>query len=701
MEKGRVVGAVEGTQEHDEEPWWANPDRQARVLQDNRRIRDNDIKPLLALRSMLVGPHFGGGLEDTSKEKPTNTVYGFYSRVMSQVMGGELTCMIDADVGSPEEPIALAYERGINKTFEQAHGTEIAEMVLADMVCGYGALLVTPPEESSLTLRDAEREGLNNPLGAKRWDDHEIEPRLEQNEAGELVTVSTPMQDASPRMPGLMYLGPKYWSYDRRAYTFAEAEFFEYQTSHDLNELIEKAKGEEDGWDLEMLRHARTEMDSEANRTGGKVNHQGTFETDRERDRIMLTSLMVMHAKIEDVDPPENHNAVMYTLWSATGEVESSHWVREPYYVFVPPWGPFVHFYQHMIGEDSLAFSVLTANKTKVESADDIHAVAFKRIREYKSNPVFDVRDAADIEALESAPDGKPVAITGENGLKYENVIRGGLDPVIVNAIQYFDARLAEDLGFSSAERGAAIGGNITATETGVAANQANMRVLQFQRAFNRAMAGVYRAIGWYIGHDSRFVVRADFSARAAFHEQEARPLVGNMDAAEIGRRAAGDQESQGLIQGGDFSETEDFDFNELRFDVNAQLQQAIMPEQRRMESAQLRMEIVQLMQAAVQLPVYDWVSELRRLEIDYGRRGLVDKFRSEIAMLIAGVNVEGGQTEARMSSDMTGNQSGPTMARQNTQPMAQSEAMSRGASRGQAATQQAPTQGTQMPNAM
>ena len=77
----------------DKAPWWSSPSSQARVLADSEDIRNEDIKPLLQLRGMLVGPHFGGGGGDELHQKPTNNMYAVYAKMKALCLGGNVQCV--------------------------------------------------------------------------------------------------------------------------------------------------------------------------------------------------------------------------------------------------------------------------------------------------------------------------------------------------------------------------------------------------------------------------------------------------------------------------------------------------------------------------------------------------------------------------------------------------------------------------------
>ncbi|NOY26502.1 MAG: hypothetical protein GXP62_11570, partial [Oligoflexia bacterium] len=176
-----------------------------------------------------------------------------------------------------------------------------------------------------------------------------------------------------------------------------------------------------------------------------------------------------------------------------------------------------------------------------------------------------------------------------------------------------------------------------------------------FQRAFNRGVSGVHRAVGWFVAHSASFILRADFASRAAFHEQAASEFLDADDAALAGRRAA--PQSQAIIQGGDFAHDEQLDFQSLRFDVNAYLQRFRSQEEKRVESAQFRADLAQILDLVRVQPYFPWVDEIRQLEEDYGRRGVAAKMDAKMAGLFAQAAVESASPEAGMDLGVPSNE--------------------------------------------
>ena len=641
-------------EQYNEDAWWADQNSMARVLSDSVRLRDQDIKPFLDLREMLVGPHFGGGIGDKTAEKPNNAVYAFYAHHHHVCLGGDLQCITSADQGSPEEPLALAYERAINETFRRGGGESIAEKVYGDMVCGYGAMLVTPSPAETVRLSHEERQHLHSPLGSLPWSkggglDVPVEP-------------NKPAVDEDPMQPRVHYIDPAFLVWDRRAPTLEQAEFVGYMTTHDVLDLIEQAELEEEmhgetGWDLDQLRTVAEQVtDTKAANLGGRSD-RSRAHVDPERRRISLWTILCKTAVLEGVERPEGHNEVAYVMWMPHNDSASGIWLKEPAYHFAPPWGSISLFYQHQSGEDSTPFSALTANKTKVVANDQIHAVAYRRIRRMKTNPVVVARNKAAIDRMEDKEDLGWVVVPDE-GAKVDVITVGGLDAPTFAAVEYLDRQFARDLGLDPAGRGAAEGGGRTATESSLSASERGAKGAQFQRAFNRGVANVYRTIGWYIGHSAHFVVRADFGARAAFHEQQAQMLgMSEDESREIGRQAA--PQSVALIQGGDFLMNPHLDFTSLRFDVNAYLQRFRSMEEKRMESAQFRADLAQILDLARMQPFFPWVDEIRQLEEDYGRRGVAVKVDASTLSLFAQAAIEGAQPEAAMSPAKPANEAG------------------------------------------
>ncbi|MEM6675600.1 MAG: hypothetical protein AAF726_22305 [Planctomycetota bacterium] len=648
------------------------------MLAHSERVRDKDIKPLQDLRERLVGPHFGGGAPDTTVERPTNTAYGFMARYHAEVLGGDLRCIVQADPGSPEEPLALEYEDAVNECYERNNGPRLIELAFTDMCCGYGALIVHPPEASTVKLSDADREKLRLPLGVQKWreNDEREQPAIED----------VPATDVDPTMPQIRYLEPGSWFWDRSAYTLDQAEFIAYDTTHDIRELIAEAKEGTNGWRVEELENLQGDLEAarQSRAKGAKRK-----DMDSERDRVTLRTLICWTAEIEGEERPDHHNAVAYVMWSPTGSPESAIWVKDPAWHFSPPFPQVALFYQHMAGEDSTPFSTLTANKTKIEAADGIHAVAYRKIRDYKRGYAMDARQRGTAEDIEGMTDDQILLVPNmaETG-GIEEIVKGGLEAPIVAAIQYLDGLLAEDLGLDSAARGAAQGGGTTATETAIANSQSSTLVRQFAQAFNRGAADLFRIIAWYAGHDSRFVVRVGVQARAADAARKARELFPNdipeNDAPRVGRAIA--EQAGGFSQGGDFRELDGLDFNALRFSINAQLQRSLTMEERRILGAQFRADLAQVLQMAAQMPFYDWKDEVRALEEDYGKRGLVANIDFEMLSQFAGTLIEQGSAQADMqfgspSSETGGGQSGPRMTVMNGPVMGRQESMRRAAS--------------------
>lgn len=629
-----------------EGPWWSSSDKQARVLADAIKIRDQDIRALKKLREMLVGPDFAGGLEDDDVKQPTNSTYGFYARMLPTCLGGQIVFQADTDYGAPEERMQLECEDAINEIFKRAGGREALELVFGDMICGYGGLFVKQGTKKAMRLKDSEREDLRYPVGRKSW---------ASGAFTDAASHAKPWMDAPATMPEIHYLPPDSWGWDRRAFTFEQAEFYWYDTIHDINELIETARSyPEEGWNLKRLMGAKDKlMTEDLSLIGGKKSQQ-IAESERDREKIRVRTLMVKNATIDGQERPESHHAVRYTLWAPYSTPTAAEWIREPAYEFSPPFGQFILFRQHMIGEDSTPLNVLQANLTKLVATDKMHGVAYKKIRNQRRTYAIDASFSSQMQELEAAEDGDIVPVQGleQAGGALQEIQRGGLDAPTVAAIQYLDAQLAKDLGLDDAARGATdASGDSTATEAALANAQSNARAAQFRRAFNEGVAQLGRTLAWFKLHDRRLVTGMGYEARAKEHQMMLLEQGASPEEARAGglRAAAQPDAPRMLSQGGDFAERADLDFEALRFSIKPHLQAFMSPQMRRMESAQLRQELMNLLSVIPQMPFFDWIAELRQLEEDYGRRGLVDRLSPQFASLMAQARLEAGQTQTQV----------------------------------------------------
>lgn len=627
-----------------EGPWWSSAVSQGGVLADAIRIRDRDIIPLNRLRDMLVGPDFAGSapLSSDADRKPTNSTYGFFSRVYPACLGGDIRFSVDTDYGSPEEQLKLEYEGAVNEVFRRAGGREAIELVFADMICGYGGLYVKQGNHNALPITDADRADLRYPLGRKPW---------KEGAGTNAAAHEKPWMDAPPSMPEIHYLPPDSWGWDRRAFTFEQSEFFYYDTLQDYDELLSEAiNNPDEGWDVAALRRAKDKLDQEdMTLLGGRKTERA--EAERTRNRIRIRTLIVRNATIPGEDRPKHHNAVRYTLWSPYSSPSAAMWIRKPAYEFCPPWGPFILFRQHMVGVDSTPLNVLQANLTKLVATDEMHGVAFRRITEQRTVYGVDAAFSSQMQELEDANDGDLVPMRGlAEGNAVQAFMRGGLDAPTVAALQYMDAQLAKDLGLDDAARGATDGGDTTATESALANAQSNARTAQFREAFNRALAQAGRTIGWFCMYDPRLVVPLSFEARVGHQKRLLLQQGATEEEANAGAlRAASTLPPNGrrlASQGGDFLHDEGLDPSAMRFSVRAQQQAFMSPQMRRMESAQLRQELQAILTLIPQMPYFDWIGELRQLEEDYGRRGLVERLSPSMASLMAQARLEQGQTE-------------------------------------------------------
>jgi hypothetical protein len=622
--------------------WYDEPEPRLRVVRDSIEIRDRDVRSLTELRNMLVGPEYTGDVGDRTSS-PTNSTYGYFQRIATECIGGQLKATVNTDHGAPEEPFGLRLEHMVNEAFRRGNGHDVLEMVMPDMACGYGGVLVRPSAASAYQLTEEARQKLQQPLGVLPRES--AKARKKREDRGTIPIEPTPIVDADPRLPGVVYLDPETWGWDRRAYTIDNAEFAWYETVHDVEDLLEEADKDGSTWDKQALEDCRARLTAAAEEASRKIGggERTKYTIQADRGKVILLNIWVRNAKL-DSKRPDGHHGVWYTMWAAEDERGAID-VREPEWAFGPAWGPFVLFKQHLIGLDSKPFAALTANAEKLRAADAVHATAYKKLKEHRIVYVGDARVKRHVDEIEQAADGSIILVPGlEEFGGLTPVQRGGLDQHTLAAVQYLDARMAEDLGMAPNERGAVSGGGTTATEARFAATSASSFALQFRTAFNRGLARVYRTMGWYAAYDEHFVVPADFATRVEAEQQNVQSAAGDLgdvEARTAARRLAGSARRPMLIQGGDFSDNPILDFDTLKWEVNTHAQRPVAEQERRAESAQFRMDLAQVLQMAVQLPFYDWIAELRQLEEDYGRRGIVDRFDAVVASAMAQVQIE------------------------------------------------------------
>lgn len=623
------------------QPWWATPNGIAKAVRDAEDRRDEFLVATSKLREVFVGPDYGR-TGNPSFEQTQNPVFSLMSLMLPDLFTGEPEGVADVDPGSPEEILGLAVMHAANITAKKQDALGDFRMAAIDAMMGFGCIYTELAPSDSIKLSAEDRMSLHQPLGPKGWDAAGTDSgETEPQPRGVPLNGSS----ADPWEPRMSYIQPERCFYDMRRVSMKEREYAGHDVTMTLDELEQLAEVDR-SWDIHAIRQVRRRYENASDHKlaglfGGTANSDGDVGY---REFVTFKQVWVRTARIEGTERGPNEQGVCYTIWMEKGARDSAIELRKPYYAKSSPRGPY-HWFAHIwSGVDAFPLSPLLANKVKIDLANAATAASIKAIREQKRVYLIDGSAAHVVEDVERATDGGilPVENLGEAAM--QEIVRGGLYPEMLQAVQYFDTMLARDLGVDAALRGSAEGGDVTATETSVAAAATDKRIADFRRSIRRSVAGVFRELGWLIAHSADFVVRARQPERESiFRAQLEVDLVrpGKLDR-PAARRAAriASEAQQLLLQGGDFARNDGLDFDSIAWNIEVIEDDALTTSERRMRDQARRAEIAQINQLALEQPFYDWSFELREIERAYGTRGVFDRFDPELASQIAQMQI-------------------------------------------------------------
>jgi hypothetical protein len=452
--------------------------------------------------------------------------------------------------GGRQQVITRALERGLNHWASASKLHEPLEAIALDalMMVGGGYIEEVPNERMRLT-----EEQRGNMRGALR------RPKS--------ISGDSPEDAEKPYWPRLRRLEPFRWGWDIAATAEERIRFYWHKATEDKNDLARRAKDPESGWRAADIDDLVTTRDA----------HELGYAHDQapDRDQVTYYVMWVPDAKLPGEDPKEDEHGVIYTVACETveGGGMSGKFLRDPYYFYGPPQGPYVKAGFYAVPDSTLPLSPIVATWDQADILKRVRRANVRGIEKFRRRAVFDLKDKKDIERIEAAADLDLVGVTGFEGnlVQFES---GGLSDKGLEAEMYLRELLQTASGMDDVQRGN-VTGNGTATEVAIASEGSQERVSFLIGKWRQFVADVAMRVAWYAAHDDRVIftykVDEDQREQVATEMMQAQnpdgsPMLDPHGAEQLMRYG-----SMGFA-GGDFDKeqegSDDLLFGDIDFDV-------------------------------------------------------------------------------------------------------------------------------------
>lgn len=455
--------------------------------------------------------------------------------------------------GGRQAVITGAIERGLNHWASASKLHEPLEAIALDALfwCGGGYIEEVPNERMRLTKE--QREKMSGSL------------RRPKSIAGD-----APEDAEQPYWPRIRRLEPFRWFWDVAAPNEEAIRFYGHKVTADKDDLLRDAQAKKnEKWNVKAVQSMVPTRDySELG-----YAHDGTPD----RNQVTYYVMWVPDGKIEGVEPKEDEHGVIYTLAcdaSSDAEKMVGDFIREPYYFYGPPQGPYVKAGFYGVPNSTVPLSPLMATRDIAAMLTRVRKANVRGIEKYRRGAVFDLKDKKDIERVENSQDLDLIGVVGFDG-NLAAFERGGLADKGLESEMYLRELLQTASGMDDVQRGNVTGAG-TATEVAIASEGSQERVSFQIGKWKHFVADIFARIAWYAAHDDRivFTYKVDEDQR----EQVAEEMLNTLDP-ETNAPMITPQEAEAIMRygsmtfsGGDFDKkrkgSDELLFGDLDFDV-------------------------------------------------------------------------------------------------------------------------------------
>lgn len=598
------------------------------LIQEACEDRERKRRQVREQEQLALGPWS----RDPKPEQPENLGFAM-ALLLAAHMPTRFRCQLSSDGGPAEQLFSLAVQGAANVVLRQESVESALRAARWDYNFGWCALFVElattdrtdPTNEERAALQGSLRGGIATPAGP-----------------------AAPNQRIAPQWTQVKYLHPDRFFHDTKQHVKTEWEFMGHTNIEDREVLLERAR-EDDTWDVAAIESLETCESPDILRY---TMARGVRSVDRKK--VVYDVVWMPHAILPERKPGPWERGVIYTVArsvTAIGGMGGSRgvWLRKPYYYKGHPHGPYVHGGQVTHTEDTFPLTSLLANANSVAMLNAAGAAFFEKMREAKTQVVYDARYREEIEKLRQADDGAWVPMPNFTKDSIQTLALDGPTAADVAQYQLLQQRVATNLALDDLQRGRV---DSDATATAIREVSATVAAQQSTRldGWRSLLEGVAWRVVAHAAMSDRFFARLDESGRDAYRyallemaapylEAKLAPLGGPLTGAEVQGAVSRSRRQMLPFVGGDFAENPAALGNITLTVSEVQSGQggSLMASAREQQIDQLLAQYAQLM---VQAPHVNWKQRAREHFAAIGAPGMERLLDEERASALVGMQL-------------------------------------------------------------
>jgi len=621
------------------------------------------------LRSRGYGDEFDG-----SEDWPENVPYSFFAMLMPRMTHSAPRFTFQGGGSKKLREQVLGLQAAQNIIAKQTRMNQALQPAAMDYLLGFTCLYVDCESQPRHRLTPAQRRKMK---GDARY----VPPRTGKDykkPAGQPRYYDS----ATPLWPMADHLVRHSYGWDQRAKTWAKVRFFWHDVVEDLEDLLARADADPDHWDREAILRLAAVRSSD-----NPYDAAASKETEEQVTQVRYRMVWVPGARITEeafdaeggqarkvVEPGEHEHGVWLTLGTldaTSGEEFSprfgdktradqssaptrSEYLAKPFYRRGSRNSPYKVLGAHIPASKTVPFSPLTSSHEQIRLWNDLAASVQRRMRRYKRQLVYDLRDASMIDDLIASEDDAYVGISGFETAKAQVVETGGVGQQDVAHLQMSQQTTYRALGMSETLQGNAT--NQTATAESYAAQSGLQRIGQVVAGWENLLSDVAEEMAWHMAYTSTFWVVLDEAAKIEMALADMAPFIeaGLLDArqAESVARQAAEREIA-VWQGGDFADDPELDFGLMSIEIEPwSMERRDIAEQRQDVLALIPM-VAEISNLVVQQPHFEWKSMLRILGRVFRQPDLEKMLHMDIAQQLSQLALAQGPRDVHMEAAM------------------------------------------------
>lgn len=343
---------------------------------------------------------------------------------------------------------------------------------------------------------------------------------------------------------------------------------------------------------------------------------------------------------------------ITYTLAYKANEREA-HWLRPPRKCFCPPapYGPYHLYGIYLVPEQIYPLSPLAVTASLVDEINAHAGQVSSDADESRTVTVINGSNKTLVEAVTRGRHGSVWKVPGFDSSQIAQAELGGPRKEQLDYIEYLRARLDRLSGLTDIRRGNLEKG-IKAAQVYEASAADDFRRKWMQTMFFDTVANMLGGAAWYLVN----------SPNSVFHL----PIPkGAFDSGEFEDMAKASHEmEEGTFYGG-VEDVEDFDFNNLRLELDTN---SLTLTSERALREQMTFSYQQLITWAQAMPNMPWVNWIALIDDYFGRLGVKDA-RKYIDFAMVAAMTQGLQAQPSPPQQIPGIDGVPTVFEQGAQP--------------------------------